>query len=119
MSITLKLSKDDDGVSVDPTLYKSMISSLLYLIASLPDICYNACVCARYQFNPKRSYITTVKRIITYVSETLDHGIWYSKDSNLILAIFSDVDWEGNVDDRKTTSGDCFYLGNNLVSWHS
>ena len=116
ISTTLKLSNDESGVSVDPTLYKSMISSLLYLTPSHPDICYSVGVCARYQSDPKESHTTTVKRIIGYVSGTLDYEIWYSKDSNISLAGFSDGDWAGNTDDRKSTSGGCFYLGNNLVS---
>ena len=75
MSTTLKLSKDENGVSVDPRLSRSMIGSLLYHTASRPDICYIVGVCARYQFNSKESHIIVVKRIIGYVSETLDYGI--------------------------------------------
>ena len=60
-----------------------------------------------------------IKRIIRYVSGTLDYGVWYSKDINISLAGFSDADWAGNVDDKKSTSGGCFYLGYNLVSWHN
>ena len=54
-----------------------------------------------------------------YVDGTLDYGLWYTKDSNACLASYSDADWAGSVDDRKSTSGGCFYLGNNLVSWMS
>ena len=90
MGTTLKLSNDESGVSVDPTLYRSMIGSLLYLTASCLDICYSVGVCARYQSDTKESYITTIKRIIRYVSGTLDYGIWYSKDSNISLVGFSD-----------------------------
>ena len=96
-----------------------MIGSLLYLIASRPDICYSVGVCARYQSNPKESHTTAVKRIIRHVSGTLDYGIWYYKDSNICFAGFSDADWTGNTDDRKSTIGGCFYLGNNLISWHN
>ena len=96
-----------------------MIGSLLYFTASYLDICYSVGVCIRYQSNPKESHITTVKRIIRFVSGTLDYGIWYSKDSNMSLVGFSDANWAENACDRKSTSGGCFYLGNNLVSWHS
>ncbi|KAM6544009.1 hypothetical protein CsatB_008456 [Cannabis sativa] len=119
MSTTLKLSKDEQGVKVDQTLYRSMIGSLLYLTASRPDICYSVGVCARYQANPMESHLSAVKRIIRYVNSTIDFGIWFSKDTNSNLVCFSDADWAGNADDRKSTSGGCFYLGNNLVSWHS
>ena len=60
-----------------------------------------------------------MKRIIRYINGTPDYGLWYSKDLNACLAGYSDVDWAGSVDDRKSTSGGCFYLGNNLVSWMS
>ena len=57
-----------------------------------------------------------VKRIIQYVNGIPDYGLWYLKDSNVCLAGYLDADWAGSVDDRKSTSGGCFYLGNNLVS---
>ena len=60
-----------------------------------------------------------MKQIIRYVNGTPDYGFWYSKDSNACLAGYSNADWAGSVDDRKSTSGGCFYLGNNLVSWVS
>ena len=84
---------------MSPTLYKSIIGSLLYLTASRPDIAFRVCVCARYQAAPKESHLTAMKRIIRYVNGTLDHGLWYSKDSNACLAGYSDVDWVGSVDD--------------------
>ena len=60
-----------------------------------------------------------MKRIIRYINGPPDYGLWYSKDSNACLAKYSDADWAGSVDDRKSTLGGCFYLGNNLVSWMS
>ena len=60
-----------------------------------------------------------LKRIIKYVKTTANFGVWYSKDTNNPLARYSDVDWAGNADDRKSTSRGCFYVGNNLVSWMS
>ena len=105
--------------NVDPSLYKSMIGSLLYLTANRPDISYSVGVCARYQANSKESHMTALKRIIKYVKTTVEFGVWYSKDTSDVLAGYSDTDWAGNADDRKSTSEGFFYVGNNLVSWMS
>ncbi|KAK1590971.1 hypothetical protein Q3G72_000097 [Acer saccharum] len=119
MSTTLKLDKDEKGKSVDQSLYRSMIGSLLYLTASRPDICFSVGLCARFQANPKESHLKAVKRIIRYIKGTHSLGLFYSFDTNDILVGYCDADWAGNIDDRKSTSGDCFYVGNNLVSWSS
>ena len=116
MSPNVKLIIDLFGKSVDSSLYRSMIGSLLYLTASRPDISYNVGVCVRYQANPKESHMIALKRIIKYVKTTTDFGVWYSKDTNDVLAGYSDANWAGNADNRKSTLGDCFYVGNNLVS---
>ena len=80
MSPNVKLTVDLLGKSVDSSLYRSMIGSLLYLIASRPDISYSVGVCARYQANPKESHMIALKRIIKYIKTTADFGVWYSKD---------------------------------------
>ena len=71
----LKLSKDETGVSVDQSLYRSMIGSLLYLTASRSDIAFVVGVYARYQVEPKVSHINQVKRILKYVNGTSDYGM--------------------------------------------
>ena len=119
MSSSAKLSLDATGVEVDSTLYRSMIGSLLYLTVSRPNIAFSVRVCARFQVALKESRLMTVKRIIRYINGTSDYGIWYSKDSNECLAGYSDADWAGCINDRKSTLSGCFYLGNNLVSWMS
>ena len=119
MSPNVKLTIDLLGKIVDSSLYKSMIGSLFYLTASRHNISYNVGVCARYQANPKESHMIALKRIIKYVKTTTDFGVWYSKDTNDVLAGYFDDDWTGNADDRKSTSGGCFYVCNNLVSWIS
>ncbi|CAM8894044.1 unnamed protein product [Rhodiola kirilowii] len=115
----VKVTKDEAGAKVDQTLYRSMIGSLLYLTASRPDIAHEVGVCARYQANPNESHLMNVKRIIRYVCGTADYGLWYTKDTNSCLVGYCDVDWTGNAEDRKSKSGGCFFLGNNLVSWFS
>ena len=119
MNPNVKLTVNLLGKSVDPSLYRSMIGSLFYLTASRPDISYSVGVCAKYQANPKESHMTALKIIIKNVKTTAEFGMWYSKDTSDVLTGYFDTDWAGNADDRKTTSGGCFYVGNNLVSWMS
>ncbi|XP_023887632.2 secreted RxLR effector protein 161-like [Quercus suber] len=119
MAINTKLGIDPSGQLVDITLYRSIIGCLLYLTASCLDISFSVGVCAKFQANPKMLHLTVVKRIIKYVSGTSDFGLFYIKESNVSLAGYSDVDWVGNADDRKSTIGGCFYVGTNLVAWMS
>jgi hypothetical protein len=118
-STSVKISADLTGKQVDPTLYRSIIGSLLYLTASRLDITSNVGVCARFQANPKESHLTAVKRIIRYVNAIVHYGIYFSRETNLLLEGYSDADWTRNVDDKKSTSGGSFYVGTNLVAWMS
>jgi hypothetical protein len=63
--------------------------------------------------------VKAVKRIVRYVSGTTGLGLWYTKETNGVLAGYCDADMAGCIDDRRSTSGGCFYLGSNLVSWFS
>jgi hypothetical protein len=76
-------------------------------------------VWAHFQANPKESHRTAVKHIIRYVNDTLLYGIWYSRETNLVIAVYFDANWAENADDRKSTSRGWFYVGNNLVAWTS
>ena len=89
MVANAKLTIDPSSESVDVTLYRSMIGCLLYLTASRPDIAFIVGVCSRFQSNPKVSHLIAVKRIIKF-SGTCDYGLFYSKESNLSLAGFSE-----------------------------
>ena len=88
----VKLIVDLLGKSVDSSLYRSMIGSLLYLIVSRLDISYSVGVYARYQANSKESHMIVLKRIIKYIKTTADFGVWYSKDTNDVLVGYSDAE---------------------------
>ncbi|KAG7537091.1 Zinc finger CCHC-type superfamily [Arabidopsis suecica] len=110
---------DEAGHAVDQKLYRAMIGSLLYLTASRPDLCYSVGLCARYQACPRVSHLNVVKRIIKYVKGTVKYRLSYTKHTNHNLAGFCDADWSGCLDGRQSTSGGCFFLGNNLIAFHS
>ena len=114
-----KLSKEYESKEVDQRIYRSMIGSLLYVTASRPDVMQAVGQVARFQAAPKETHIIAVKRIFKYLKGTLGFGLWYPKGNDLTLIAYSDTDWAGCVDDRKSTSGTTFFLGGCLVSWSS
>ena len=114
-----KLSKDDESLEVDHTMYRSMIGSLLYVTTTRPYVMQVVGLVARFQSNPKEMHVTVVKMFFKYLKGNMEYGLWYPKSQDFILKEFTDADWEGSVDDRKITSGATLFLGNWLVSWLS
>nr|GFA14417.1 uncharacterized mitochondrial protein AtMg00810-like [Tanacetum cinerariifolium] len=111
------LLKDEDGEEVDVHMYRSMIGSLMYLTSLRPGIMFAVCACARYQVNPKVSHLYAVKKIFRYLKGQPKLGLWYSKDYPFDLVAYTDSDYVGASLDRKSTTGDCQFLGCRLISW--
>ncbi|GKA97296.1 retrovirus-related pol polyprotein from transposon TNT 1-94 [Tanacetum coccineum] len=114
-----KLDEDLQGKQVDATLYRCMIGSLMYLTASRPDLNYGVCLCARYQAKPIEKHLQWAKWIFRYLNKTINMGLWYSKDIDMSLTAYTDVDHTGCQDTRRSTSGSARFLGDKLVSWSS
>ncbi|GJW72612.1 copia protein [Tanacetum coccineum] len=119
ISTETKLTRDEEGESVDNTKYRGMIGSLLYLTASRPDIMFSVCLCARFQEDPKTSHLEAVKRIFRYIKGTMHLGLWYPKRSGIETIVYADSDHAGDYVDRKSTSGVCTFIGCCLTSWFS
>ncbi|GJR55373.1 putative ribonuclease H-like domain-containing protein [Tanacetum coccineum] len=111
------LVKDGDANDVDVHLYRSMIGSLMYLTTFRPDIMFAVCACARFQVNLKTSHLLAVKRIFRYLKGKPTLGLWYSRDSPFELVAYTDSDYAGATQDRKSTTRGCQFLGNRLISW--
>ncbi|GJW19618.1 hypothetical protein Tco_0027054 [Tanacetum coccineum] len=114
-----KLDEDTQGKAVDPTHYRGMIGTLMYLTASRPDLTFAVCMCARYQAKPTEKHLHAVKRIFKYLRGTVNRGLWYPKDSSIALTAYADADHAGCQDTRRSTSGCMQLLGDRLVSWSS
>ncbi|GKC94610.1 hypothetical protein Tco_1160052 [Tanacetum coccineum] len=96
---TTKLDADLQGTQVDQTKYRGMIGGLMYLTASRPDIAFATFVCARYHAHPTEKHLKEVKRIFRYLRQTINMGLWYSKDSGFELVAYSDADLAGHLDE--------------------
>nr|GEZ92120.1 ribonuclease H-like domain-containing protein [Tanacetum cinerariifolium] len=111
------LLKDPNGEDVDVHTYRSMISSLMYLTSSRPDIMFAVCACARFQVTPTASHLHAVKRIFRYFKGKPHLRLWYPKDSPFDLVAYSDSDYAGASLDRKSTTEGCQFLGCRLIFW--
>ncbi|GJU69199.1 retrovirus-related pol polyprotein from transposon TNT 1-94 [Tanacetum coccineum] len=112
-----KLDEDKKGKAIDPSHYRGMIGTILYLTASRPNLQFAICMCARYQARPTQKQLHAVKRIFRYLRGTVNRGLWYPKDSSIALTTFVDADHAGCQDTRHSTSGSMQFMGDRLVSW--
>ena len=105
------ISKDEGGMPVDPTHFKSLIGGLRYLVHTRPDIAFSVGIVSRYMEKPTMMHMTAAKRILRYVKGAIDFGLVYTQNSeNKVLIGYSDSDLAGHIDDRKSTGGMVFYL---------
>ncbi|GJT69328.1 ribonuclease H-like domain-containing protein [Tanacetum coccineum] len=113
-----KLGVGGDPVS-DPTLYQSLAGSLQYLTFTRPDISYAVQQVCLHMHDPREPHLSALKRILRYVQGTLHYGLQLFSSSTTDLVAYSDTDWAGCLTTRRSTSGYCVFLGNNLLSWSS
>ncbi|GAU36022.1 hypothetical protein TSUD_211600 [Trifolium subterraneum] len=116
-----KLNKDENGSATDAKRFKQMVGCLMYLLATRPDLTYSICLVARFMERPTDMHIAAVNRIMRYLKGTLTDGIMYkhTSDKRMELIGWSDSDYAGDLNDRKSTSGYVFMLGTGAISWSS
>lgn len=121
MTATEKLFRDQ-GKSLtgeDQFRYRSIVGGLQYLTMTRPDLAFAVNRVCQYIQSPTDAHWAAVKRILRFVKGTVDHGLKIQKSATTMLSGFSDADWAGCPDDRRSTSGFAVFLGTNLVSWSS
>nr|GEZ11451.1 retrovirus-related Pol polyprotein from transposon TNT 1-94 [Tanacetum cinerariifolium] len=87
-----KLGEDLQGTLVDSTRYHDMISFLMYLTSSRPDLVYAVCMCSRYKARPTEKHLHAVKQVFRYLKGTTNMGLWYSKDTGIAPTAYADAD---------------------------
>ncbi|MCO5563124.1 hypothetical protein L7F22_016760 [Adiantum nelumboides] len=117
MESTLKLT-NEHGVPYDATLYRQLIGSLIYLTITQPDTCFAVNTLAQFMQAPKVSHWIAAKRVLRYLKGTPSLGILYGGDMINIHG-YSDSDYTANLVDRKSISGNAFFLDTGAISWSS
>jgi histone deacetylase 1/2 len=105
--------------SEDSFRYRSVVGGLQYLTLTRPDISFAVNKVCQFLSQPTDVHWEAVKRILRYVKGTLQTGLCFRKSASTGVSIFTDADWAGCVDDRRSTSGYAIFVGPNLISWSS
>lgn len=119
----LILEKEGTKELVDETMYKKMVGSLRYLCHTRPDIEFSIGIVSRFMQNPRAPHLLVAKQILRYVKGTMSSGILFPQNNTMTdeikVAGFTDVDWGGDKDDRKSTTGFVFFVEGAPISWSS
>ncbi|XP_062099985.1 secreted RxLR effector protein 161-like [Humulus lupulus] len=109
-----------DGVALsDPSLYRTLVGSLVYLTITRPDIAYAVHIVSQFVASPTTVHWATVLRILRYLRGTQFQSLLFPSTSTLELRAYSDADWGGDCTDRNSTTVFCIFLGDSLISWKS
>ncbi|KAM0049451.1 putative RNA-directed DNA polymerase [Helianthus debilis subsp. tardiflorus] len=114
-----KLSASDGNPLPDGTLYRSLAGALQYLTITRPDLSYAVQQICLFMHAPRDTHFAFMKRVLRYIHGTIDLGLRLSASPNNSLVAYSDADWGGCPDTRRSTSGYCIFMGDNLISWSS
>jgi hypothetical protein len=121
MSATEKFSKTTGKLLDDKSAfsYRSTVGALQYLCLTRPDIAFAVNRVCQFLATPTDVHWSAVKRILRYVKGTINFGLHFQKSSSTELSVYTDADWAGCPDDRRSTGGYAVFYGPNLVSWSS
>ncbi|XP_021991105.1 uncharacterized mitochondrial protein AtMg00810-like [Helianthus annuus] len=114
-----KLSATGGDPFHDPTLYRSLAGALQYLTFTRPDISYAVQQICTHMHAPTTAHWEALKRIIRYIQGTQSYGLTLGPSADPRLLAYTDADWAGCPDTRRSTSGYCVYYRDNLISWSS
>ncbi|KAM6554182.1 hypothetical protein CsatB_014944 [Cannabis sativa] len=107
------------GSPVDKERYQQLVGKLIYLSHTRPDIASAISLVGQYMHNPCQGHLNDVYRILRYLKQTLGKSLFFKKTIERKVEVFTDADWAGSIDDRKSTSGYCTLVWGNVVTWQS
>jgi hypothetical protein len=119
IEVNARYSSSDGLPLIDPTLYRTIVGSLVYLIITRPDIAYVAHVVSQFVASPTTIHRAVVLRILRYLRGTVFQSLLLSSTSSLEVRVYSDADHSSDLIDRKSVTGFCIFLSDSLIYWKS
>ncbi|KAF5956835.1 hypothetical protein HYC85_004060 [Camellia sinensis] len=119
IELNVKLNSTDGVPLDDPMFYRELVGCLVYLTVTRHDLAYAVHVVSQFVFAPCSTHWATLVRILRYLRGTIFQDLLLSSTSSLDLVAYVDFDWAGDVNDRKSTSRFCMFLGDSLIYWKS
>jgi hypothetical protein len=116
---SIKLHRDNSAAYEDIAGYRRLVGKLLYLTTTRPDIAFVTQQLSQFLSCPTHTHYDTACRVVRYLKSSPGRGLFFRRDSQLHLLGFTDADWAGCLDTRRSTSGYCFFLGSSLISWRA
>lgn len=114
-----KLYLEDGSRETNPSRYRRIVGSLLYLTHTRPDLMFAVGLVSRFMKAPTILHFGAVKRILYYISGTLNFGLCYTHSEKFDLIGYTDSDWGRSQVDRRSTTGWAFFLGSTTIAWCS
>uniref|UniRef100_A0ACD5XTP6 Uncharacterized protein n=1 Tax=Avena sativa TaxID=4498 RepID=A0ACD5XTP6_AVESA len=117
MELNVKLQPTDGDPLSDPTCYRHLVVSLVYLAVIGPDIAYLVHILSRFVSAPTTIYYSHLLRVLHYLRGTITHRLLFPRSSSLQLQCYSDATWASDPSDRRSLSAYCVFLGGSLIAW--
>ena len=96
--------------------YQRLVGKLIYLSYTRPDIAYAVGVISQFMHKPQTDHMEAALRIVRYLKKSPNRGVFFQKNGHLEIQVYTDADWAGNPNDRKSTSWYFTLVGGNLVT---
>ncbi|KAK8947338.1 hypothetical protein KSP39_PZI006915 [Platanthera zijinensis] len=113
-------ASNSDLLLENPEYYRRLVGKLIYLTVTRPDISFAVGIVSRYMHSSRKFHLHAVERILRYLKTAPGQGLVYKPSPTApTLVSYSDADYAGSLDDRRSTSGFCTYFGGHLITWQS
>jgi hypothetical protein len=116
---SLKLHDDSSTPFEDISAYRCLVGRLIYLNTTRPDITFITQQLSQFLSKPTHTHYNAALRVLKYLKGCPGRGLFFPRSSSLQILGFSDADWAGCKDSRRSISGQCFFLGQSLISWRT